>query len=309
MTREEYFSALKNEIMSLSSDEQAEALQYYSDYFEEAGNDEKVMAELGTPEELAKTITEKFANAVVTTEKANTQENKENSNKNNEGYGETVLYFSFENSDVRNLDLSFGAADIVLIKGDIYSVETRGVSAADFVCHLSAEGTLSVANTKRINLNFFSHDRGTRFVPRVLITVPEISQLNRFNLKLGAGNFRSKDCSIKCSTGHVEVGAGNLVLNSLVGGEIDFRCGMGNLDFTGTVTGRSDIDCGMGSIKLNLKGNEADYSYDLKLGLGDFKFNSEKRGGFYQNIMNDKKPNHFSINCGLGSVKINLMEV
>ena len=70
MTREEYLNELKSSIMSLTSDEQAEAIQYYSDYFDEADDDEKVMRELGTPEELAKTIIEKFANALVDRKKA-----------------------------------------------------------------------------------------------------------------------------------------------------------------------------------------------------------------------------------------------
>ncbi len=65
MTKEQYLKDLKNNIQSLSLDEQNEAIQYYSDYFEEAGDDEKVMAELGSPDDLAQTIIEKFANALV----------------------------------------------------------------------------------------------------------------------------------------------------------------------------------------------------------------------------------------------------
>lgn len=306
MTRDEYFSALKNEIMSLSLEEQAEALQYYSDYFDEANDDEKVMAELGTPEELAKTITDRFANAVVPTSSENERKQEDSNSNNKQDYGETALYFSFGNNDIRNLDLSFGAAEVVMISGEAYSIETRGVNAADFYCHLSAEGTLSVANTKKFNLNFFNHDRGVRFIPRILITVPEIAKLNRFVLKIGAGNFRSRKVSVKCSTGKIEVGAGSIDINSVNGGEIDFRCGMGKLNFTGSVTGRSDIDCGMGSLKLNIDGDISEYSYDLKLGLGNFKINEEQRNGLYQNLMNNKKSNHFSVNCGMGNVNIKI---
>ena len=43
MTREEYLSALKVEIMSLTTEEQQEALQYYSDYFDAANDDEKII--------------------------------------------------------------------------------------------------------------------------------------------------------------------------------------------------------------------------------------------------------------------------
>lgn len=306
MTREEYLSALKNEIMSLTQDEQAEALQYYSDFFEEANDDEKVIAELGTPEELAKTITAKFANAVVPTESDEETEETSSSNKNDSEYGETVLYYSFENNDVRNLDLSFGIAQVVMIKGEHYAVETRGISANDLSCHLSAEGTLCIANNRKVNFSFFSHDRGVRFVPRVLITVPSFTELNKFALKMGAGDFKSKDVDIKCSTGAITVGAGSVKIGSVKGGELDFRCGMGSLEFKGSVTGNSDLDCGMGNLKLSLEGNEEDYSYDLKLGIGDFKINKDKRGGFYQSVMNGRKKNHFSVNCGMGSVNIKI---
>ena len=44
MSREEYLNDLKNHLQSLTTDELAEALQYYSDYFEEASDDEKVIA-------------------------------------------------------------------------------------------------------------------------------------------------------------------------------------------------------------------------------------------------------------------------
>ena len=66
MNRDEYIKNLRTFIQPvLTLEEQEEALQYYMDYFEEADDDEKVMKELGTPEELAKTIIEKFANVPV----------------------------------------------------------------------------------------------------------------------------------------------------------------------------------------------------------------------------------------------------
>ena len=69
MTKKQYMTALKNNIQSLTLDEQKEALQYYEDYFEEAGDDKKVMEELGSPEEVAKAIRERFSNTLVEKEK------------------------------------------------------------------------------------------------------------------------------------------------------------------------------------------------------------------------------------------------
>lgn len=71
---------------------------------------------------------------------------------------------------------------------------------------------------------------------------------------------------------------------------------------------KTNIDCGMGNLKLNLFGNEKDYSYDVKLGLGNFKFNKEKRSGTYQSFDENKKENHISVNCGMGNVNIEIGE-
>jgi uncharacterized membrane protein len=61
MKREEYLKELKNCIQALPIEEQNEALDYYFNYFEDANDDEKVISELGSPEELAEEIKAKFA--------------------------------------------------------------------------------------------------------------------------------------------------------------------------------------------------------------------------------------------------------
>ena len=311
MTREEYLNELKSSIMSLSSDEQAEAIQYYSDYFDEADDDEKVMRELGTPEELAKTIIEKFANALVDT-KSSKADNESDDDSDNErtssvdGCSIDALYFEFKKSEVRNLSMDFGAAEVVLIEGDKYCIETRGLPEECMNCYLNKEGTLVVSNTRRFNLNFWSHNRRSRIVPRVLVTIPKDASVGKFRIGVGAGKFVSKTISLNCESGNVDVGAGNIVLDGIFGGKINMRCGMGNLEFTGTITGVVNLDCGMGNMELKLKGDPAAYSYDAKVGLGDFRFNGEKKSGVCQVYNNQKLANHFSVNCGMGSVNITI---
>ena len=305
MTREEYLKALKSLIQSLTIDEQEEALQYYSDYFEEANDDQKVIAELGSPEELAKTIVDKCANALA--EKEKKSDGKDEKTDENDSESVTgALFYSFNPSDVKNLNLEFGAADVVMISAEEFSVETRGLEKSDLKCKLSSDGNLNISNVRRLNFNFLSHNRGERFVPRILISVPKNFGLYDFNLHVGAGNFRTIDVSLRCQNGSLDVGAGNLIMKDLCGGKINVRCGMGNLELSGSVTGKSNIDCGMGSIKMNLRGAPEDYSFDAKVGLGDFRFNDVKKTGLCQELDNHRKQNHFSVNCGMGSVCINV---
>ena len=308
MTREEYLNELKSSIMSLSSDEQAEAIQYYSDYFDEADDDEKVMRELGSPNELAKTIIEKFANALVDTKTESAGDSDEEQESSGDGYSIDALYFEFNKSEVKNISMDFGAAEVAVIEGDKYCIETRGLPEECLNCYLNKEGTLVVSNSHRFNLNFWSHNRRSRIVPRILVTLPKNASVEKLRIAVGAGKLTSRKLSVSCRSGNVDVGAGNIVVEGISGGKINMRCGMGNLEFKGSVTGVVNLDCGMGSVDLELKGNPKNYSYDAKVGLGDFRFNGEKKSGVCQIYNNQKMENHFSVNCGMGSVAIKISE-
>ena len=63
MNRREYIERLEQLLLVLSQEEREEALQYYTDYFEDAGaeREEDVIRELGSPEEVAAKIRAGFA--------------------------------------------------------------------------------------------------------------------------------------------------------------------------------------------------------------------------------------------------------
>lgn len=58
MNRKEFMEKLEGLLAGIPADERGEALQYYTDYFEDAGseNEEQVIRELGSPEKVASTI-------------------------------------------------------------------------------------------------------------------------------------------------------------------------------------------------------------------------------------------------------------
>ncbi len=58
MTKQEYLSELESHLASISEDERVNALQFYEEYFEDAGpeNEQQVISELGKPFALAKSI-------------------------------------------------------------------------------------------------------------------------------------------------------------------------------------------------------------------------------------------------------------
>ena len=202
--------------------------------------------------------------------------------------------------------MDFGAAEVVLIEGEKYCIETRGLPQEAMNCYLNKEGTLVVSNSHRFNLNFWSHNRRSRIVPRILVVIPRNASIEKLRISVGAGKLTSRRLSLSCQSGNISVDAGNLVLDGIFGGKINMRCGMGNFEYKGSVTGNINIDCGMGSMNLELKGEPKNYSYDAKVGLGDFRFNGDKKSGVCQIYNNQKLENHFSVNVGMGSVNIKI---
>ena len=313
MNREEYLSELKRCIQALPLEEQEEALEYYKDYFDDADDDRRVIEELGDPEKLAEEIKDKFACVpakMASEDSSSDKEEEKESDKPGERRGfcsRDAMEFEFEAQEVKNIDFSLGTAEIVMISGSKFAVETRGIEPRSFRCELSKKGTLIVDNRRYLpSFNFFSHDEKTNWKPRILITVPDNAKLDIVKISLAAGSFMTRTVAIHCNTGFFDVNAGNLVLDRIYGGQINAHCGMGNLELCGTMTGVSDIDCGMGKINLKLTGNPSDYSYSAKVGLGDIRFNNEKKSGLGSMICTERKENHFSINCGMGSVCVDI---
>lgn len=301
MTKKQYLKKLEYCIQALPAEERNEALEYYSDYFDDAEDDDKVMQELGEPEDLAKTIIEKFTCVPA-------KETKKKKESVDDDYGfddDEKLLFTFAKGDVKNLGISLGAADVVIKSGSEYKIETRGIYETDFRCEINEAGTLIIENKRKIpSLPFFRRSKNSSWRPRVLITVPESTKLENMKIALAAGRIRTKELNLFSSRTMIDIGAGDFEADGLSSEATQIRCSMGNVDIEGNLIGFTKIDCGMGSVKIRSRKNLSDYSYDAKVGMGSIEFGSDKRSGFSQSYIEERKENHISIICGMGEVKI-----
>lgn len=216
------------------------------------------------------------------------------------------LYYTFGSQLIKNAFFDFSFAKAAVIEGDVFSVETRGTVNNNFLCMVKNDDTLVVKNEHPFEqFNFTSHDR-TRTFPRILITVPKNFEFESLRIRLNAGTFTINSVPLHCKVGSVKVNAGEIKIDSIAGGNIDFACGAGSILFDGTTTGRCNVDCGMGSIILNIKGDSADYSCDSKVGLGSVRLNDELLTTLGRTYADKISANHISINCGLGNVNVNI---
>ncbi len=300
MTRHEYLQELKWELRSLSVEEQEDALEYYLGYFEDAENDEAVMKEFGSPKDLASSIISKIAG--LPAERREKQKNS--SERGSSG--------SFMKDEVKSLDISIGAAEVVLIENeqnpDAFSLDYRGLGPGDISFGLTPFGTLSIENSIRVSvLSFIGHrdgEDGNVNHPRILIRVPKNASFDFLKLRIGAGSFKGKSVAISSKRSYIEVGAGQMSIDSLFSSSSRLRCGMGNLTLKGRMEGLSTIDCGMGSVKLDIEEGNEGHSVYAKVGFGNFEYDNVKKSGITTFESGEKKKNHFSINCGMGTVKI-----
>ena len=319
MDRNTYLAELRNCLAALPVEEQDEAMEYFTDFFEDAENDDKVIEELGAPDKLAEEIKAQFAWVPATIDTDVQKEEKKadaggaaggfrpkRGRSGSSTYRSAGMFFEFNASKVKNLELSLGAAEIVMVPGSKWTIETRMIEPSAFRCEVTEKGTLIVDNRMRLpNLSFWQHaDRHS--APRILMTVPEKADLSIFKVTLGAGSFTTRNVALSCKAGFVDVSAGNLVLGYVRGGSWTLHCGAGNMELTGTANGSCNIDCGMGRIALNLTGNPEQYSFAGRVGLGEISFNNTKRSGIGNIDCNERLENHFSVNCGMGQVTIKM---
>lgn len=314
MNKEEYLKQLENCIMALPAVEQKEALDYYRSFFDEAEDDQKAIDELGSPEKLAESIKEKFTCVPEKKENAKKSEGKSDEGffgsgaEHGSGECERVFY-SFETASVKSVTASLSAADIRFIGGTKFSLEARGVDSSAVDCSLGGDGNLRIECKPSISGCFWNHSRSVATKPRVLITIPYGAVLDSFKLRLGAANLIGRDVEFSCGMFYIDVGCANAALGSIEAKRADIRCGMGNAEISGKLGELCNIDCGMGNVKLVLKGDPKKVSIDSKVGLGSIKFNGQRKAGVMKDFAQVRLDNHFSVNCGMGNVDINVREI
>lgn len=299
MTRQEYLSELRYCLKTLPVEEQEEALEYYRGYFEDAEDDERVMREFGSPEELAQGIVSKFASVPAVSRKSGSTD----------GEG---TYGNFSEQEVHSLDISVGIAEVVISgEGDDFSVEYRNLFPGDIKCTLSPFGTLCVENNRRIpDFTLFKRrDDGGVNHARVLIKIPAKCRLSLLRVHVDAGSLVTKNVCIEAQRIYADVGAGDLRLTGVYGGAADLHAGMGHLLYKGKATGLIRVECGMGQVGLELNGDVRDYSIDAKVGFGSVRLNDIKKNGIGNLECKERKANHFSVSCGFGEVYILVNEV
>lgn len=202
-------------------------------------------------------------------------------------------------SGVESIDLDLGFSEVEVKTGNDFKIDANNVPINKFKSYVE-NGVWHVQNntsSRIFNIN--------NCQPKVIIYIPESFKSSKLKINIGAGELIAD--KLNAGDTDINVGAGNLKINNLVTDEIKINCGVGNVEIGGKVNNNGDIKCGVGNIGLNLNGNEKDYNYNLKLGIGEITLNGDNLSGIGSRVIdNTSNDNNFKIDCGIGKVSLNI---
>ena len=289
MTKYEYLAELEKNLDMLSYQDKNQAMEYYENYFEDAGreNVQNVIEQLGSPAELAKSISEGVPGVPANLPPAKKE------------------YAEFNNEEIKSIDAKFGACRVIVTEGENFSVEQKNMGTNKVDVKLSRDGTLNITNKQ----NMFGIFSGLSLkkdglCPTVLISFPKNLFLENFIIDMGAGSFEAKEVNITCKKAKLSVGAGQLISKEISSTQTELNCGMGSIEVQGKLTGKINAECGMGSIIATVIGNESDYSYNAQVGLGEVKIGNNTINGLSQYTSSIEAKNQITANCGMGAIKV-----
>lgn len=199
-------------------------------------------------------------------------------------------------NEITEIDIELEAARVHFKKGERFSVET--ISQNGRTIDVSTRGNHTLALRFRA-----SHILSNNQVPEIIITLPENLSVHTFSVQLGAGKIVG-ELDVYCDYGFFEVGAGQIDLTGIHSKKTDINCGVGSLNLQGEFEGKTDIDCGMGSVTLVVQNSSLPYSWDGEVGMGHISIFENELNGIGERRSKSHETNHFSVECGMGSIII-----
>lgn len=309
MNKTEFLAALRRELSFLPKDELDDAIRYYDEYINDAGDDEeKVIAEMGTPHKVA----EEFKNEYYDRKNVN----DESAKHNNQISWKTVL--------VCILAVGFGVPVLNMIRNALpgitgivilvvvivllikflgnktnqrIAVDTMSAGEVKVKSYI-ANNTWTVEGSKTIGNN----ENGV-----VSIIIPKGFHAKKAVMKLTAGNILVSGLS--ADNTKVEVGMGKCEIKNMYSQHLNMKCGMGDIVGSCSMNGDVNVDCGMGNVTLTLTNSADNFNMSATAGMGCVDIGGTKIHGAGSKLDNNIGALHnINVKCGMGNVKIGFNE-
>lgn len=241
--------------------------------------------------------------------------------------GENGIKQTYESSAVKDVVVDVDAAAIYVRpskEAGSITVSLEKGKQKYYDCRLDGD-------TLRITYNTGHHyeaDHNGYKGARLVITIPEETSFEDWNIDLGAAEMIFEKAGLNCKNLTVDIGAGRLEAKKLqveeltdisIGAgeailkagtfkDMELECDLGNVEMEGTLAGSLDGSCSMGSMTIDLSGKKADYNYDLSCSMGDLEVNGNSYAGLdgEHKETNEGAVGTISLECDMGSIELNV---
>lgn len=226
--------------------------------------------------------------------------------------GELKTYTVSDN--IKNIEIDVGAADLTVVTGDKFYVESNlsnlTVKEDGKSLEISSEKGFDISlsfvsgGTLKIYIpNGFVFDEANIDTGAGQVSIEELSA-NELELNFGAGEANIEklnafqNAEISGGAGEVTIGGGTL-------NNAEISMGVGEFNLAGELLGRGDVSLGVGESNINLLGNKNDYTLNVTKGLGEANVDGQSIAG--SEVFGSGK-NKIDISGGVGEVNITFNE-
>ena len=238
--------------------------------------------------------------------------------------------------EVRRLNIESAAGELVIEVGDSYRVDFENIPD-DYIIEV-ALGALNIYREDKI----FVWNSVLRETPKLHITVPEGTVLDKIDVDSGSGSVRISE--VVTETFWLDSGSGNVTISNVTAEDARFNTGSGSLTVKESVLGETEVDAGSGfitfdevkasnlvvdsgsgrinyegeltgncvfetgsgAVNLDIYGKEEDYNIRADLGSGGLYINGKKEQN--TDIEYDNARNLLIFDTGSGRVSIKYHE-
>lgn len=223
----------------------------------------------------------------------------------------------FAAGEVRNLEIDFSRAAVMLVEGT--DTDKITVSAKHQCAGAQMQGNL-------LKIRSLSKCRDEE-KEEIVITVPadfhfdevdisvnasalEIASINARSLEIETGAGKVEIDQMKAEEADFGVGAGEIVVHNGDVRSCDVEVGSGCFVYEGIVYdgngyAECSVECNMGTAEFVLQGKAEDYNYELECATGSIIIGDETFGGLSgEKLIDHQARADFEIDCSMGEVKV-----
>lgn len=233
--------------------------------------------------------------------------------KDEESYEETMAA-----AGIQNLEMDLGGCEVKIeISPDAdYHVEAEKISAFQTY----AEGDiLYVRGVQTGNFNGSLNSNMS-----VTVQIPADAVYENVSLSLGAGDFEIE--ALSADNIEIEIGAGRLQINSLqteilavelgagqaiikdaeVTANAQLETGAGEMIFEGSIPGDLQVECAMGNMDIKITGSvEGDHNYNLQCAAGNLTAGSTNiSAGLGEKTIDNHATSDYDLECAMGNLTL-----